>query len=145
MMHVIREVDGGDLEIAATLHRFNGMAPEMFPDLQLRHLESGYWWLVYFGEDPVAFAGMTPMEPFPNVGYLKRAYVLPDHRGHDLQLRLMITRETKARQIGWTMLVSECGQNNGPSARNFARAGYEVVEPEQRWGAPRSIYWAKRL
>jgi GNAT superfamily N-acetyltransferase len=141
----IREVAGRDRMVAAVLHGFNALAPECFPPLEPRHLERGHWWIVYHSGVPAAFAGMVPFEPFPGVGYLKRAYVMPKHRGHGLQRALLTTREAKARHLGWTLLVSECAADNLPSARNFAAAGYAQAEPEQRWGAPGSIYWRKDL
>lgn len=142
-MYRVREVDG--CEYAETIRRLNGMAPETFPPLTDNHLENGFWWLVDKADDvPVAFAGMVPFEPFPNIGYLKRAFVLPDHRGGGLQSRLIMARECKARQLGWTHLVSECSASNTHSATNFARSGYSICEPEQPW-AINSIYWLKAL
>lgn len=141
----IVEVDGSNHLAAETIHRFNRLSPDVFPELESRHLENGYWFVAYHEGEVVAFAGMVPFEPFPNIAYLKRAYVLPDHRGHGLQLRLMVTREVKAQQLGWTHLVSECSASNTASARNFARAGFERCDPEQKWGASNSIYFVKRL
>jgi GNAT superfamily N-acetyltransferase len=143
MLYSIHEVDGATH--AAMIDTFNKLAPDRFPPLEPRHYTDGYWWLAYLEETPVAFAGMVPLEPFPNIGYLKRCYVLPDHHGHGLQFRLMATRELKARQLGWTHLVSECGRDNTWSANNFRRAGFDPCEPEQRWGAPGSIYWIKAI
>lgn len=138
----ISEVSGE--ECADEINRFNRMAPETFPELTERHLTNGFWWFAYLDNEPVAFSGMVEMLPFANIGYLKRAYVLPDHRGHGLQLRMLVTRELKARELGWTQLVSECASGSH-SARNFCRAQFARVEPEQPWGAPESIYWAKAL
>lgn len=143
MSYQITEVDGR--EHAKTIHQFNRLAPECFPPLQTRHIELGFWWLVYLGSDPVAFAGMVPFHPFPLIGYLKRAYVMQEHRGHGLQGRLMAVRERKAKSLGWTHLVSECSASNLHSACNFSKAGFERVEPEQRWGAANSLYWRKAL
>jgi GNAT superfamily N-acetyltransferase len=146
MPYRITEADTDSASAIATIHRLNRMAPDVFPELEPRHFD-GFWWFAYLDGEIVAFAGMVPNEPYDvfGVGYLKRAYVLPDHRGHGLQLRLMAVRELKARQIGWTMLVSECAAKNVSSARNFARAGYERCSPEQKWGAPNSVYFVKRL
>lgn len=145
MPYRITEADGSNHLAAATIRRMNALAPEIFPALESHHLENGFWWLAYFEGSVVAFAGLCDMEPFPNVGYLKRAYVLPDHRGHGLQGRFMSLREAKAREIGWTHLVSECGAANRASARNFERAGYMRCDPEQKWGDLNSIYWKKSL
>ena len=136
----IHEVDG--LANSGTLNAFNALDPQ-FPPLTRHHYTNGYWWLAYLKDEPVAFAGMVPMVPFPGVGYLKRCYVR--HRGHGIQFRMMVARELKARQLGWSMLVSECAGDNTHSANNFMRAGYERFTPEQCWGVPGSIYWIKRL
>ena len=143
--YTIREVAPRDRMIAALLHGFNALAPETFPALEPRHLTHGHWWIVYHSGVPAAFAGLVPFEGFPRVGYLKRAYVMPKHRGHGLQRALLATREAKARHLGWTLLVSECSAENAPSAKNFAAAGFTTFDPEQRWGAPNSIYWRKDL
>lgn len=144
MTYRITEVDPSHPIAAEAIHSFNAMDPA-FPALHARHFSAGFWWLVYFEGAPVGFAGLTPMIPFASVGYLKRAYVLPAHRGRGLQRRLLLIREDKARQLGWNLLVSECAPDNIWSSRNFAKAGYEKFDPEQPWGAPDSIYWMKQL
>jgi GNAT superfamily N-acetyltransferase len=142
--YIAHEVDATYPEIVEILRRFNSLVPE-WPLLEERHFSNGFWWIIYNGDDPVAFAGLTPMHPFIGYGYLKRCYVAPDHHGHGLQFRLMMARELKARQIGWTHLISEHGGDNSFSAANFRKAGFEPTDPEQRWGVPGSIYWVKRL
>ncbi len=142
--YIIREVDG--ISHAEVLHYLNGEAPDRFPPLKTRHLERGFWWLVRtWNKSIVGFAGMTPMTPFVDVGYLKRAYIMPAHRGNGLQFKLLRLREAKAREIGWHTLVSECSGENSHSASNFIKAGFTVCEPEQKWGAPGSIYFVKGL
>jgi GNAT superfamily N-acetyltransferase len=141
--YVIREVNG--TATAEVLRYLNSKAPDRFPPLEPRHLEQGHWWLVRTWERSiVGFAGMVPMIPFQHTGYLKRAYILPEHRGKGLQIKLMRLREAKARDLGWTTLVGECSQNP-PSEANFIKAGFEVCDPEQKWGAAGSIYFVKRL
>lgn len=144
MSYHITEVDPSHPIAAEAIHAFNAMDPA-FPSLMARHFTAGFWWLVYFEGAPVGFAGLTPMVPFANVGYLKRAYVLPAHRGHGLQRRLLSIREDKARRLGWNLLVSECAADNRWSADNFAKARYTAFEPEQKWGAADSIYWKKEI
>jgi RimJ/RimL family protein N-acetyltransferase len=139
-MYEIHEVDG--VEFSYTIDALNRLDP-YFPELQERHIVSGYWWLVYLGREPVGFAGMVPMEPFPGVGYFKRCLVKPGHYG-GIQLRAMAARDLKARQLGWTMLVSECHASNSRSAANFLKFGFEQFEPEQPW-AKDSIFFKKTL
>jgi GNAT superfamily N-acetyltransferase len=141
MPYRIHEVNG--VTFAETINAFNKLVPE-WPELQPRHFTNGYWWFAYLDDKPIAFAGLVPFAPFPDIGYLKRCYVMPDHHGHGLQVRLMCAREVKARQLGWTHLVSECRVENKFSAANFLKAGFELCEPEQPW-EKNSVYWVKRL
>ena len=144
MAYEIREVDSSDPAMIEIINAFNRCEPEIFPELQDRHFENGHWWLVYHGVTPIAFAGLCPMEPFRGVAYFKRAWVSGDHVGHGLQLRLMFTREIRARQLGYTSIVSECAPDSH-SIPNFRRAGFEMCSPEQPWGKPGAVYWVKHL
>ena len=144
MTYWLREIDG--VENADLQHRMNGLEPAVFPPLQSRHLGRGFWWIAEIGDGTVVgFAGMVPMTPFDGVGYCKRAYVLPRWRGRGLQRHFLRVRIEKARSLGWSKLVSECGGDNAPSAKNFLREGFRVAELEQPWGAPDSLYFEMRL
>lgn len=143
-MYEICEVDGSDPEISQIIQHFNSLAPEIFPPLSQDHLDCGCWWLAFHGKEPIAFAGLVTFTPFLDVGYFKRCYVMPDHVGHGLQLRLMFVREVKARELGYIQIISECYEHSH-SNLNFRRAGFESIEPEQKWGAPNSVYWRKAL
>jgi L-amino acid N-acyltransferase YncA len=137
------EVDG--VEFADRIHAFNALE-SYFPVLKDHHLADGYWWMVVDANDNhVAFAGMVPFQPFARVGFFKRCYVLPDHVGHGLQLRLMCARELKARQLGFIQLISECLESNAASITNHRRAGFETFDPEQPWGTRSTVYWTKTL
>ena len=145
-MYRIREVDASDDEIADTIRQFNKDADAHFPELEDYELEGEhcYWWLAYLDKEPVAFAGMVPSVRYAQAGYLKRSGVSAAHRGQGLQLRFFKVRERKARQIGWTMLISET-TNTIYSANNFIRAGYKLFEPKERWAFQTSLYWKKEL
>jgi len=146
MQYIITEVGGSEPETAAEIIRFNSMVPETFPPLKPHHLTEGFWFFMMHEGTAIAFGGMVPFfEPEDGVGYMKRAYVLPDHRSRGLQLLLLTARETRARQIGWRMLVSECAGDNRASASSFFRAGFAQFEPEQPWGKAGDIYWRKTL
>lgn len=143
-MYRIREVDGGDDDIAEIVRDFNKRSEVEFPELTDEELEGGYWWLAYHKSNPVAFAGMVQSSQWHNVGYFKRAGVLPKHRGHGLQIRLMRVREQKAKKLGWSHLVSECTET-AFSANNFIRAGFKIYQPQRPWAFKNSIYWIKTL
>ncbi|WP_024517094.1 GNAT family N-acetyltransferase [Bradyrhizobium sp. Tv2a-2] len=145
MSYFVREIDG--MECSDILHTMNAFDPS-FPALASKHFSHGYWWIAQEHDTniAVAFAALVPFfGPKDGVGYFKRAYVLPEYRGQGLQLSFMRLREDKARQLGWRMLVSECSGDNVHSASNFSKAGFSEFIPEQPWGAPGSIYFAKIL
>jgi L-amino acid N-acyltransferase YncA len=142
MPYIISEVDGTAHQDVLTA--FNKLVPE-WPLLESRHFSDGYWWFVSLDGVQIGFAGLVPFSPVDNYGYLKRCYIGPDHHGHGLQYRLMVARELKAKQLGWTHLVSECHATNLWSANNFRKAGFSLVEPEQVWGQTGSLYWIKKL
>ena len=139
-MYEISEVDG--ILNRDAIERLNGLEPT-FPPLVSRHLTDGFWWLAYHPIGVVAFAGMVPFG-IPGIGYLKRCYIAPAHRGHGLQYRLMTARIMKAQQLGWASLVSDCHEDNEHSANNFRRAGFTQIFPDQPW-YPNSLFWAKSL
>jgi hypothetical protein len=141
--YTITEVSG--IEHGDAISRVNALFPDDFLPLKPKHLVHGHWWLVHFGVAVVGFAGMVPFDPFPRVGYLKRAAVLPAHRGKRLQLRLFAVREDKARRdTDWTHIVSECALENIASGNNFIRAGYSLVEAERPW-EKETLFWRKAL
>lgn len=139
----IREVDGLDDEIEQTIHALHSQTSS-FPAIESGAFERGYWWLAYFLDEPVAFAGLVPSASWENVGYLKRAGVLPEHRGHGLQRRLMRVRENKAKRLGWTHIISDC-TDNLHSANNFIRCGYQLYQPSRPWAFANTLYWRKEL
>lgn len=138
----IREVDGADDEIAETLLEldtaiFGDTAPRIKP-------EEGYWWAAYHGKEIVAYAGMSPSLAVPDAGYLDRCGVMPDHRGHRLQARLLRVRENKARKLGWTCIRTDT-TSNPPSSNSLIRAGYKIFTPRIPWAFNHTIYWKKEL
>ena len=146
MAYEIREVDSSDPAMIEIIHAFNRCEPEIFPELEQRHFEDGYFWVVYCGEAAIGFASLVPFTPFQNVGYFKRAYIVPEHRGRGggLQRRLMLAREEKARALCWGQVVFECSADSH-SNHNARLSKFEMVDPEQRWGKPGSTYWSKLL
>lgn len=104
--------------------------------------EKGDWWLVYKNDEPVAYAGMTQSTFAHDYGYLKRAGVLPNHRGKGLQRRLIKVRERKAKQYNWRALITDTTANPA-SSNSLIRCGYFLFEPEYKWAYKDSLYWRK--
>lgn len=139
----IREVDGYDSDTASTLHALHTLtffsnAPKIDPT-------RGHWWLAYSAsKEPVAFAGIVPAFSFDNGGYLVRSGVLPSHRGHGLQKRLLKVREQKAKRNGWNIVVTDTTYNLA-SSNSLISCGYRLFKPARPWAFPESLYWRKAV
>ncbi len=141
-MYRIREVDGHDDEVADTLTDLHRLT--FFDDAPIPEFDHGYWWLASHRTIPVAFAGVVASTRAYNAGYFCRVGVLKKHCGNALQLRLMRALESRARQIGWSSVVSDTTANLA-SANNFIRAGYRLYQPLYPWGYPNTLYWRKSI
>ena len=64
--------------------------------------------------------------------------------GNGLQLRLMRAPESRARQNGWSAVVSDTTDNLA-SANNFIRTGYRLYQPQTPWAWPNTLYWRKSI
>lgn len=135
----ITEVDGD--QYAHELKRLNGMFPDDFLELKPRQIHDGMWWLAYLDKEVVGFAGSVPFIPFPRVGYFKRVAILPEHRGHGLQTRMITASVACAKhRTDWTTMVSSCHFENYASANSFISAGWKLCEVERPW-EPESLFW----
>ena len=142
MTYRIREVDALDDEIAETIIELHRLT--FFDTAPIPSLDSGHWWLGYYGHEPISFASLLPSDRYPRAGYFKRVGVLEKHRGRGLQRRHMRAIEVRAKRNGWTQIVSDT-TDNPASANNFIAAGYWILTPEFPWAFPQSIYWIKDL
>lgn len=109
--------------------------------------EDACWWVVWSGTVPVGYAGMRPCKESFNrgIGFLNRAGVVPAHRGHGLQKRLIRVREVEARRQGLKKLVTYCVPCNGASINSLISCGYKAFRPSALWGGSRAIYFWKNL
>jgi GNAT superfamily N-acetyltransferase len=105
----------------------------------------GYWWIVYDAQNfPCAFAGLVRSSRWTDCGYLCRAGVLPSHRGHGLQKKLIRARVRQAKAIGWNWLITDTYQNPA-SSNSLITTGFKLFEPTKPWGATQTLYWRKKL
>lgn len=112
--------------------------------------KSGHWFLIEaYGYPspgqvtPIGFAMLKPSFRWQKTGYLARAGVLTDHRGHGLQLRLIRARIKLARTLGYEWLISET-IDNPQSANNLVSAGFRAWHPaaNDRWNKRRDVtFW----
>lgn len=107
---------------------------------------SNGWWYVAYDEDmvPAGFAGVVPSIRWGDCGYLCRAGVLPSHRGHGLQKKLIRARVKKARQLGWNWLVTDTYENPA-SSNSLIATGFKLFDPTKPWGANKTLYWRLKL
>ena len=131
---------------APTIRELNSLEPS-FPPLADHHLNFGLWWIVTAPNGTVAgFAGLVEFTPFHEIGYLKRGFIKPEHRGHRLQADLINRRIEKARFIGMHALVTDCAADAIASQKNLIRCGFVETVPEQRWTRREDdVYFVKRL
>jgi GNAT superfamily N-acetyltransferase len=139
-MYRIRTVDGQDEDIFDALDELHRLT--FFDSAPVPDFEFGHWWMAYRQQMPVAFAGLIASTHAENAGYLCRVGVMRDHWGRALQLRLMRAIEARARDNGWSWIVSDT-TDNVPSANNFIRAGYRLYRPQSPWAWPHTLYWRK--
>lgn len=149
-LYQVRQVDADDDEVATelrTLHdaTFGDTAPQIIP-------EEGWWWVVYVYVSPfirgakvaVAFAGLDRSAAYTDCVYLSRSGVMPQHRGNNLQVRLIRAREAFAKKHGFAACITDT-TNNVASANSLIRAGYKLYNPSVPWSLPAALYWRRWL
>lgn len=104
---------------------------------------TGWWWIVWREEEVCGYAGMVKSHQWEQVGYFNRAGVLPDHRGHGLQRRLIWARVLQARRLGFTHVVTDTTANP-PSANNLIECGFRMYLPRYPWAFAASCYWIRK-
>lgn len=105
----------------------------------------GYWWTVTDALDNhCAFAGLVSSVRWSDCGYLCRAGVLPSHRGHGLQKKLIRVRIRQAKALGWNWLITDTYENPA-SSNSLIACGFKLFEPSNPWGADKTLYWRLKL
>lgn len=141
----IRRVDHTDEEIEEILRSLHSLTFDPWPyPVSAEGEWWGDWWLAYVEREPVAFCGICQSDQGSAIGYLCRVGVLKEHRGNNLQKRMMRVAESRARKLGWKAIVSDTTKNP-PSANNFIACGYKTYLPKTPWSFDAAIYWRKEL
>lgn len=118
-----------------------------FPHDDRVNVIDSLWWIVWQGEEAVAYAGLRPCQVEHNagLGFLCRVGVVPEHRGRGLQKRLIRVREAAAKAIGLEELVSYCVPWNCASLNSLVACGYKFYRPATKWGGAGAVYLHKKL
>lgn len=121
-----------------------------FPDdeaLTWEAYKAGMWWLVRSAGKVVAFASAVCVD---GTVVLTRAGVHPDHRGQNLQHRLIEHRVEWARRQSARQVITYTVPNNAASGNNLIRAGFRLFKPEA-WPTGEAVcsgsfnHWRLRL
>jgi GNAT superfamily N-acetyltransferase len=105
----------------------------------------GYWWITYDALNlPCAFGGLVRSVRWSNVGYLCRSGVLPSHRGHGIQKKLIRARIRQAKALGWEWLITDT-YFNPASSNSLISCGFKLYEPSKPWGVKETLYWRFNL
>lgn len=106
--------------------------------------EGKHWWLAYVDGRIAGYAGLRIYrEGSKKVGYLCRAGVLKEFRGQGIQKALIKVRDQEARRHKVDICITYVANWNHASANNLIRCGYELYEPEHKYGLKDALYFWK--
>jgi GNAT superfamily N-acetyltransferase len=114
------------------------------PDPAYFQSPDGTFLVVYVDGEPAGCGGVGRLDD--TTGELRRMYVVPAHRGKGLGGRILVALEAAARDLGYTTMRLETG-NEAPEAIGlYTSHGYE---PIPCWGPfatdPKSRCYERRL
>ena len=116
-------------------------------DLPYVEFENREWWVVWSGEKPVGYAGMKIWEDY---AWFSICGVIPVHRGHGLQKRLISVRVRHAKKVGVKVIYTYTINGNHPSSCSLIRRHFVLCTPPDRhygqWAGKRDVlYWQRTL
>jgi len=112
------------------------------------------WIIGWDGGTPAAYCAWKTVEhDGVPVGFHYRGGVLPDHRGHGLQRRMLRLREDRMREHGLTAAVTYTDADGAASMRSLIAEGYRPYVPTPttilsglgRLGRVGFVHWRKSL
>jgi GNAT superfamily N-acetyltransferase len=134
-----------DIRCSATQNKLSVLQQKCLPFDTPSDTNCGYWWMAYDSLGlPCAFAGLVSSVRWTDTGYLCRAGVLPSHRGHGLQKKLIRARVRQAKALGWSWLITDTHENPA-SSNSLIACGFKLFEPSNPWGLKEALYWRLKL
>lgn len=144
LRYVIKRVDPVQYaeEIAKLLHdgfgEDAGARPTTF-------IGTAFWLALVVGTEEIAgIGGMLHSTIEEGTVYLNRSYVLPEHRGHGLQKKLILARCARGRELKAVFATSDTYQNP-PSVNNLISCGFRAYTPANLWRGSDPMYWRLAL
>jgi GNAT superfamily N-acetyltransferase len=114
-----------------------------FPLDEHEDYTAGWWWIVWAGVEPIAFAGMRGATSEDHAIYFSRCGVLLPYRGMGIQRQLLARRLSAAKRFSYRACITTTIVSNTPSSNNLIRAGFRLYDPEAAWGGETTLYWRK--
>lgn len=106
----------------------------------------GTWWLAWHADEAVAFSCVVESQLYPGNGYIALQGVVPAHRGHGLQRRMINAAVRYAKQQGWAELITETVHDNAASGNTMISAGFKLFNPVRAWNNLAPVcYWRKAV
>jgi GNAT superfamily N-acetyltransferase len=155
---VIRQVDGYNRDNQALIR---WMDAEVFPDQFPVTFTGTTWFIAYTADDePAGYAAWRPHYPMKTVnelhlteeyGFLYRAGVLHEFRGHGVQKMLIEAREQDIVSKGINTAISYTDPKSAASMRSLMSAGYKPFVPTPEMNAAGVgrgagfVHWKKDL
>lgn len=121
----------------------SGLNDRIFGDGFELPFDQHYCWLVYYDGEPIGYASMRECEP--RVVFLSRVGVLPEHRGHGLQKKLIKARCKLAKELSYRWAITYTSLENAPSFESLQQCSFKMYLPEYRWAGVNFVYWRKQL
>lgn len=117
-------------------------------------IDGAQWIVGWHGGVPIAYCAWKTVEhDGVPVGFHYRGGVLPDHRGHGLQRRMLRLREAAMRAQGLAAAVTYTDADGAASMCNLIAEGYRPYAPGPattlsglgRLGRVGFVHWRKEL
>lgn len=116
-------------------------------ELEEIHLEynapTGVLLLVYDGDKAIACAGVRKIDD--NISELKRMFVDPAYRGHQLGQQLLQLSLDEARVLGYKAIRLDTVPEMQAAIKLYTAAGFYPIEPYRFNPMPGAIYMEKAL
>ena len=126
-----------DEELIRKLHT------RVFPADAFYESKKNVYWLLTCNGEPAGFCQATDWSG--GILFLSRSGILPEHRGKNLQIRLIRARVRYAKKNGFKKVITYADAYNPASANNLARAGFLIYNPAYKFGTPNCICFLKEL
>ena len=86
------------------------------------------------GEENLGRDAGLPEEALPRVIHMDTAAVLPQHRGHRLEARMLAFAEECLAGTPYVHMLCTISPDNAPSLRSAQRLGYRVAATKEKYG-----------